>query len=93
MRPNEYIRNCPYCEKEFEANHLSRSYCSEKCKRRMYRLKKQVKRNKEELEMDQYLKNNSVLARLYRNDLKPFEQKELIKAGYNESFMKDKLKY
>jgi len=93
MRPNEYLRKCPYCEKEFEAEHLSRVYCDITCKKRMYRLKKQEKRKKEVMGKDQYLKNNSVLARLFRADLRPFEQEELLKAGYNGSYFKDKIRF
>ena len=26
----EYIRTCPYCEKEFTANHMNREFCQEK---------------------------------------------------------------
>ena len=93
MKPNEYAKICPYCEKQFEASHLSRAYCSEKCKRRMYRVKKQEMRQKAELEKNQYLKNNLILARLYRPDLSPFKQEELIEAGYNILYMKDKIRF
>jgi hypothetical protein len=91
--PNEYVKTCPYCGKQFEAGHLSKKYCCETCKRRAFRNKKQDERNEEKLDKDQCINNNAVLARLYRNDESPFEQEELFKAGYNESYAKDRIRY
>jgi hypothetical protein len=90
---NEYLKTCPYCSKQFEAGHLSKKYCCETCKRRAFRKKKQDERKEEKLDKDQCINNNAILARLYRNDESPFEQKELLKAGYNESYAKDWIRY
>jgi hypothetical protein len=91
MNQNEYQKTCPYCEKEFKAKHLSRSYCSEKCKRRMFRVKKQEMRKARDKEKDQYCKDSEILAKLYRINLQPFDEKELVKAGFNPSYFKDRL--
>lgn len=91
MNLNEYHKRCPYCQKEFEAKHLSRSYCSERCKRRMFRSKQQEKRKATKTENELYLSNDKIVAKLYRSDLKPIEEKDLNNAGYNSSYLKDRL--
>ena len=49
----EYKRTCPYCEKEFTANHMNREFCQEKngkidyCKNRYKRIAKYEKSEQE----------------------------------------------
>ena len=49
----EYKRTCPYCEKEFTANHMNREFCPEKngkidyCKNRYKRIAKYEKSEQE----------------------------------------------
>jgi len=54
---DEYLRICPNCGDLFDANHISRIYCSETCKRQAFRIKKQQEREektegKEAIEFD-----------------------------------------
>jgi ribosomal protein S27AE len=76
---DEYNKTCPFCNKQFLAKHLSRVYCSEVHKRRMFRKKKQLA--KKEIAADREA--------LVINDLKleDFFEKgkvELIKADLDE---------
>jgi hypothetical protein len=87
------FEKCLNCGIRFEAGHLSRKYCCERCKRQAFRKLKQVERNKEKLDRDQYLKSNAIVVKLYKADGPPLEFEELLKAGYDKSYSKDKIRY
>lgn len=87
------MKLCPYCNDHFRATHLSRVYCSERCKRRMFRHNIQERRKRVKTDKDFYINNNKVLAKLYKTDLRPFDQQDLVKAGYNPSYLNDRLRH
>jgi hypothetical protein len=53
----EYKKICPFDGEPFTAEHLSRKYCSDTCKKRMFRKKKQLERQgkKEENNAIEYI--------------------------------------
>lgn len=42
--PNDYIKTCPGCETEYEANRLNQTFCTPKCKNRYHNNIQRVER-------------------------------------------------
>ena len=88
---DKYAKQCPYCENAFIANHLSRKYCSEKCKRAAFRDKKINIRRNTRYENRIGLKNDNVLAQLYAE--KAILTDEILKDnGFDFNYYLKKLK-
>jgi len=89
----EYEKKCPYCELTFLANHLNRVYCSEKCKRRMFRKRKQEKNRANRNEMNVFKKNNDLLKSYIKRNIVKVNESELVEAGFNEDYYVKKFLY
>lgn len=59
----------------------------------MFRHKLQEKRSGSKKDKDIYIRNNNILAKLFNPNLLPYEEKALIKAGFNEHYRKDKFQF
>lgn len=59
----------------------------------MFRLKLQEKCSCNKTDREIYTSNNNILAKLFNPDLLPYEEKALIKAGFDKFSWKDKLQF
>ncbi len=80
---NIYEKNCPFCNKKFIANHLSRIYCTEKCKRRMFRKKKQDKKRLKNEDRKALELNDLLLDELYTKRKTSYTKAELEDVKFN----------
>ena len=82
-RNDEYHKNCPNCGNEFKANHLSRIYCCETCKRHMFRKKKQDKRKLKSKDQEALESNDLRLDELYTKSKPSYSKADLEEAKLN----------
>ena len=83
---------CPYCQQEYEVNHLNRKYCSDKCrithnnrKARKKRLQKKAEYSDTVEAVNRILMQNRKLLQQYVG--KQLEVGKLKKEGFNFSFV------
>ena len=80
---DEYYKSCPFCNKQFLAKHLSRVYCSEAHKRRMFR-KKQQNIRKQKNEDEEALELNALgLQRLLAKGQPNYARTDLDSVKFN----------
>jgi len=85
-RSEEYKKTCPYDGKAFIANHLSQIYCSEACKRHMFRKKLQDKRKSNNKEINLFKKNNTLIKNFSSRGITKVTKSELINSGFDQSY-------
>jgi len=79
----EYKKICPYDGKTYTAKHLSRKYCSETCKRRMFRKNQQNKRVRKNEDREALELNDLRLDELFSKKQPVFIKSEIEAAGFN----------
>jgi len=83
VRNDEYKKICPNCSTEFNANHLSRIYCCETCKRQMFRKKKQDKKRLKNKDREALELNDLRLDKLYIKRKLSYTKEELEEVKFN----------
>jgi hypothetical protein len=89
----EYKMVCRKCNENFIADHLNRKYCSEKCKRDMFRKKQEDKRDNINKELLALNSNNNLLKNIKSKGISEITKEDLIKSGFKENVYIKRFRY
>lgn len=86
----EYMKDCPYCEREFQANRINQVYCNSKCKYRFNNRKRKNKESGKAPDGKRLDKNRSILKVLYDKDKqhkKKYSKSNLAALGFSFEYL------